>query len=69
MSQNGYVSPSRRPPSREDAAEAASALRRLLAAVESGEIDADTPRARVLLRRLEGVLAAWEVEGGKGTMS
>jgi hypothetical protein len=37
--------------------------------VESGEIDADTPRARVLLRRLEGVLAAWEVEGGKGTMS
>ena len=44
-------------------------LRRLFEVVESREIDADIPRARVLLRRLEGVLAAWETEGGKGKVT
>jgi hypothetical protein len=43
-----------------DASEAAEALRRLLAAVEAGEIDADTPQARRLLRRLEGAIGAIE---------
>jgi len=45
---------------RETVTEAAAALRALLATVERGEIDADTPQARRLLRRLEGALAAWE---------
>lgn len=44
-----------------DLVEAAAALRRLLMAVEAGELDADTPQARRLLRRLEGAVAAWEV--------
>ncbi len=42
------------------AREAAEGLRRLLAAVEAGEIDAETPQARRLVRRLEGAVAAWE---------
>jgi hypothetical protein len=41
-------------------AEAARSLHRLLATIESGEIDADDPKARALQRRLEGVVAAWE---------
>ena len=46
--------------------EVALALRRLLAAIESGEIDADDPRARALQRRLEGAAAAWDEAGGDG---
>lgn len=42
--------------------EAAATVRRLLAAVECGGIDADSPAARRLIRRLEGAAAAWEVE-------
>lgn len=45
-----------------DRHEAAELLRRILAAVERGEIDAASPAARRLLRRLEGALAAWESE-------
>ncbi|GAC1603381.1 MAG: hypothetical protein NVS3B21_31930 [Acidimicrobiales bacterium] len=45
-----------------DLAEAAAVLRRLLEAVEVGEIDADASHALRLLRRLEGAVAAWEVE-------
>jgi len=41
-------------------AEAAEALRRLLAAIDAGEIDADDPKARALRRRLEGAMAAWD---------
>jgi hypothetical protein len=41
------------------AGEAAEALRRLLKAVDVGEIEADTPQARRLLRRLEGAVGAW----------
>ena len=44
------------PPS--DEVEAAEILSGLLAAAEEGEIEADTPHARRLLRRLEGALAA-----------
>jgi hypothetical protein len=47
------------------AEDAAAALRRLLEAVDAGEIEADTPQARRLLRRLEGAQAAWEVENSE----
>jgi hypothetical protein len=52
---------------RADEVGAANVIRRLLAAVEEGEIEADTPQARRLLRRLEGAVGAWESEGPKGT--
>ena len=45
-----------------DAVEAGEVLSRLLAAVEAGELDADTPQARRLLRRLEGAVAAWKID-------
>jgi hypothetical protein len=48
-------------------AEAAEALRRLLAAIDAGEIDAEDPKARALRRQLEGAAAAWqEVSKGGG---
>ena len=37
-----------------DRLEASAVLRRLISTVEKGEIEADTPIARRLLRRLEG---------------
>jgi hypothetical protein len=40
--------------------EAAAAIRRLLAAIDDGEVDADSTRDRALHRRLEGAAAAWE---------
>jgi hypothetical protein len=40
--------------------EAAGQLRAILAAVERGELEARSPRARALLRRLEGAAAALE---------
>jgi hypothetical protein len=43
-----------------DVRENAALLRRLLAAVERGELTAETPQARSLLRRLEGAVAALE---------
>jgi hypothetical protein len=50
-------------------AEAAHALRRLLAGIENGEVEADDPKARALQRRLEGAVAAWEEAGGvRGTV-
>ena len=48
--------------SKKDRQHAAELVRRLLAAVDRGEIDAGTPAARRLLRRLEGAAAAWEAE-------
>jgi len=45
-----------------DRQHAAQLVRRLLLAVERGEIESDTPTARRLLRRLEGAVAAWESE-------
>jgi hypothetical protein len=50
----------RRRPSRADLQEAAETLRRVLEAVESGELTASTPKAKALVRRLEGTLAGWE---------
>jgi hypothetical protein len=44
--------------------EAAATLRRLLDAIDKGEIDADDPKGRALHRRLEGVVAAWEEGAG-----
>jgi hypothetical protein len=55
-----------RPPTRSTVAEAAEALRRLLAAIDAGEIDADDPKARALRRQLEGAAAAWEEASGRG---
>lgn len=49
-----------RPPSRSTVAEAAETLRRLIDAIDAGNIDADDPKARALRRRLEGVVVAWE---------
>jgi hypothetical protein len=54
-----------RPASRSAVSEAAEGLRRLLAAIDAGEIDADDPKARALRRQLEGAAAAWE-EASKG---
>ena len=54
-----------RPPSRSTVSEAAEALRRLLAAIDAGEIDADDSHARALRRQLEGAAAAWE-EASRG---
>lgn len=38
--------------------EAAAILRRLLAAIESGELTADTPRERGIFRQIEGAATA-----------
>ena len=43
------------------AAEAAALLRRVLEAVEHGDLDQGGPRGAALLRRLEGVLIALEL--------
>jgi len=50
----------KRPPSREAVREASEALRKLLDAIEAGELDAVTPSEVALLRRLQGNLAGWE---------
>lgn len=42
--------------------EAAEVLRRLLAAVESGELEANSAHAKALLRRIEGAVIGLEVE-------
>lgn len=47
-------------PSREVESEAAETIRAVLAAIEAGELTADTPRAVALVRRLEGALVALE---------
>lgn len=41
-----------------DPQQAAEMLRRLLDAVESGELDADSAHARALMRRIEGAVTA-----------
>jgi hypothetical protein len=45
---------------RRERAEAAAVLRRLLDAVESGELDVGSAHGRRLLRQLEGAVAALE---------
>jgi hypothetical protein len=49
-----------RPTDAPDPAEAAAALRRVLAAVDAGDLDAASSQARALLRRMEGAVAALE---------
>lgn len=39
--------------------EAAAVIERLLDAARAGELEADTPQGRRLLRRMEGSAAAW----------
>jgi hypothetical protein len=52
---------SARTPSRRDIVDdAAALLRRLLDAVEDGELEATTPRAVALVRRIEGAAVALE---------
>jgi hypothetical protein len=48
----------------DDLAEAATMLRRLLTLVEDGELEATTPNARAVLRRLEGATVAVELATG-----
>ena len=42
--------------------EAAAVLRRLLDAVDDGQLDAPGSQGARLLRRMEGAVAAWEAE-------
>ena len=48
----------------DDVAQAATMLRRLLTLVEAGELEATTPSARAVLRRLEGATIAVELAAG-----
>ena len=44
--------------------DAAQALRRFLAAVESGELEANSAQAKALIRRLEGAVVGLAVDEG-----
>lgn len=60
MAEDGEQWPAR---SRDEARrDAAQALRRLLNAVEAGELEADSPQAKALLRRLQGAVTALEAD-------
>lgn len=54
------MAPRGRRPSTADITQAVEVVRAILQAVERGEIEAETPQARRLLRRLEGAVAAWD---------
>jgi hypothetical protein len=45
---------------KKEMAELADLLRRLLALVDAGELEAETPDARALVRRMEGAAVALE---------
>jgi hypothetical protein len=47
-------------PTQADYRDAAETLRKLLNAVERGEIDSDTPAERRTVRRIEGLVASFE---------
>jgi hypothetical protein len=49
-----------RSPSQGTIREAAAGLRRLLDAIDAGDLDAITPGEVALLRRLQGTLVGWE---------
>jgi hypothetical protein len=49
--------------SRRDAREADELLRRLLALVDSGDLDAGSGPAQALVRRIEGAATALEIAG------
>jgi hypothetical protein len=53
----------------ETAAEAARLIRAVLAAVERGELEANSSQARILLRQLEGAATALELASGSATDS
>ena len=67
LAKDGSVPSTHRPASRKTIQEAAEALRRLLEAIEAGELDVSTPKDVALLRRLQGTLAGWEEVLGKGS--
>ena len=50
----------------DDLAEAARLLRSIIRAVEAGELEAATPRAVAMVRRIEGAAIAWEAASGTG---
>jgi len=54
-------------PTKATLTEAAAALRKLLDAIEAGELDVSTPRDVALLRRLQGTLAGWDEALGRGS--
>jgi hypothetical protein len=62
---DGVVPSTHRPPSRAAVQEAAESLRRLLDAIDAGELDVSTPRDVALLRRLQGTLAGWNEALGR----
>jgi hypothetical protein len=43
---------------------ASQALREILDLVSAGELEASTPRAVAMVRRLEGAVTAWEAAAG-----
>lgn len=51
-------------PKRSESAEAAEMLRRVLDAVDAGELDAESARARTLVRQMEGAALAFELAAG-----
>jgi len=55
--------------SKADRGEAAAQLRRVLDAVESGELSADGPVGSALVRRLEGAVLALDAVDSKGSLS
>jgi hypothetical protein len=57
--------PAHRPPTRATLTQATAALKKLLDAIETGELDVSTPKEIALLRRLQGTLAGWEEALGK----
>jgi hypothetical protein len=56
--------PSPRRPTRQAVDEATAALRRVLRAIENGELEVTTPQEVALVRRLEGALVGLEKVSG-----
>jgi len=54
-------------PTRADIASGAAVLREVLSLVERGELQAATPQAIALTRRIEGALIALEAVAGDGS--
>lgn len=50
---------------RDDLVKAAAMLRRVLTLIEAGDLEARTPSARAVLRRLEGAAIAAELAAGQ----
>jgi hypothetical protein len=55
--------------SKADRGEAAAQLRRVLDAVESGDLSADGPVGSALVRRLEGAVLALDAVDSKGSVA